>query len=120
MSLKYLLDENVAPIYQTQLLRHNPNLIVLAVGEPDTPAKGTLDPEILCWREEHNFVLVTNNRSSMPIHLAEHITQARHVPGILTLNANLSIGQNIDELIVIAEASFAEEYRDRIEYLPLT
>lgn len=116
MSLKYLLDENIDPIYQTQLLRHNSSLVVLAVGESDTPAKGTLDPEILCWCEEHNFVLVTNNRSSMPIHLAEHITQVRHVPGILILNANLSIGHNI----VIAEASFDEGYQDRIEYLPLS
>lgn len=55
----------------------------------------------------------------MPIHLADHIVQGLHIPGILILNANLSIGQNIDELILIAEASFDDEYQDRIEFLPL-
>ena len=44
----------------------------------------------------------------------------RHVPGIFILNTNLSMGENLDELIVIAETSFEDEYQDRIEYLPLT
>jgi hypothetical protein len=119
MALKYLLDENVTLVYQTQLLQRNSSLVILVVGNTDAPAKGTLDPEILFWCEEHNFVLVTNNRSSMTIHLADHIAQGRHIPGILILNTNLSIGQSIEELILIAEASFDDEYQDRIEYLPL-
>ncbi|MGH7998914.1 MAG: hypothetical protein ACREPR_05660 [Brasilonema sp.] len=55
----------------------------------------------------------------MPVHLAEHINQSRHVPGILILNDKLTIGQNIDELILIAEASFDGEYNDQIVHLPL-
>lgn len=119
MTIKYLMDENVDPVYQDQLRRRKPDLAVWAVGDPAAPPKSTLDPEILCWCEEHNFVLVTNNRSSMPVHLADHIAQGRHVPGIFILNPDLSIGQNIDELILIAEASFDDEYQDRIDYLPL-
>lgn len=34
MSLKYLLDENVDPVYQTQLLRREPSVVVWAVGDP--------------------------------------------------------------------------------------
>lgn len=67
MSLQYLLDENVHPLYQIQLRRRAPELMVWAVGDPSAPPKGTLDPEILCWCEEHKFVLVTNNRKSMPV-----------------------------------------------------
>lgn len=48
MTLKYLLDENVSPVYQTQLLQRSSSLVVLAVGDTDAPSKGTLDPEILC------------------------------------------------------------------------
>ena len=79
MTLKYLLDENVDLIYQTQLQRRNPHLVVWAVGDPGAPPKSTLDPEILCWCEEYNCLLVTNNRKSMPIHLTDHIAQGRHV-----------------------------------------
>ncbi len=70
--LRYLMDENVNPVYINQLRRRESDLIIRAVGEPDTPPKGTLDPEILMWCEVHKFVLLTNNRKSMPVHLADH------------------------------------------------
>lgn len=31
--LRYLMDENVNPVYQTQLLRQDPDLVVWAVGD---------------------------------------------------------------------------------------
>ncbi len=119
MSLNYLLDENVDRVYQTQLLQREPSLVVWKVRDPGVPPRGTLDPEILCWCEEYNFVLVTNNRTSMPPHLADHIAQGRHVPGIFILNPNLGIGGNLEELFLIAIASEENEYQDRIVHLPL-
>lgn len=47
MTLKYLMDENVDPVYANQLRRLNPNLFVIAVGDLTAPSRGTLDPEIL-------------------------------------------------------------------------
>ena len=37
------------------------------------------------------------------------MAQNRHIPGIFILNSKLSMGQNIEELIFIAEASFEDE-----------
>ncbi|WP_373526861.1 hypothetical protein [Nostoc sp.] len=62
---------------------------------------------------------MTNNRTSMPVHLADHIAVKRHIPGIFILNPNLSIGENIEELIITALASEEDQYQDRIVYLPL-
>lgn len=56
----------------------------------------------------------------MPRHLTDHLAAGRHVPGIITINLSQSIGQTVEELIIIAGASFEDEYQDRIEYLPLT
>lgn len=120
MTLNYLLDENVDPIYKIQINQQNLDLVIWVVGEPNTPPRGTLDPELLCWCEEHDFVLVTNNRRSMPVHLTDHINAGRHVPGIFILNPNLGLGQTIEELIFIAEASFDNEYQDQIVHLPKT
>jgi hypothetical protein len=117
--LKYLIDENVNPLYPKQIRQREPNVIVQVVGEPQTPPKGTLDPEILCWCEEYQFILVTNNRTSMPVHLVDHTSLGRHIPGIFTLNPNLSIGENLEELIFAALASEEDEYQDQIIYLPL-
>jgi hypothetical protein len=119
MALKYLIDENVDPVYTIQLRRLKPDLFVMAIGDLTTPLKGTLDPEILLWCEEHNFILVTNNRKSMPLHLADHIAQNHHVPGIFILNPKLSVGENLEQLLLIAEGSLDNEYQDRIEFPPL-
>lgn len=118
MTIKYLIDENMLPAYRTQLLAKQPALVVLVVGDPGVPRKGTLDPEILIWCEDNNFVLVTNNRRSMPGHLVDHLNLGRHVPEILALRRRSDIGRVIEDLIIIAEASFEEEYRDRIVYIP--
>lgn len=120
MTLKYLLDENVDKAYKRQFQKRNTYLTMWVVGDPGAPPRGTLDPEILCWCEEHDFILVTNNRTSMPRHLADHIAQGRNIPGIFILKDKLTIGQTVDELIVIAEASFDNEYQNQIVHLPLT
>ncbi|NJN87518.1 MAG: DUF5615 family PIN-like protein [Leptolyngbyaceae cyanobacterium SL_7_1] len=118
--LKYLIDENVDPLYPVQLRRLRPELVVWIIGEPSTPPKGTLDPAILLWCERFEFILVTNNRSSMPVHLKEHLNEGHHIPGIFILNRNLTVKQNLNELILIAEASFDGEYQNQIIHLPLT
>lgn len=119
MTLKYLIDENVNPLYPNQIRLREPDILIKVIGEANIPSKGTLDPKILCWCEKNNFVLVTNNRTSMPVHLDDHVAINRHIPGIFILNPNLSIGENIEELILVALASEDNEYQDRIIYLPL-
>lgn len=64
--IRYLLDENVNPALNSALKRREPNLTVWQVGKLEAPALGTLDPEILTWCENNGFILVTNNRRSMP------------------------------------------------------
>jgi Domain of unknown function (DUF5615) len=120
MTIKYLMDENVIPTYAKQIRRRRPDLVIWTVGDIGAPGLGTLDPEILIWCEEYDFILVTNNRKSMPGHLRDHIAFDRHIPGIFLLNLNMSIGQNIDELLLIADGSLDGEYQDQIIHLPLT
>jgi len=120
MSIHYLIDENISPFYKRQLLKKEAEIRVYAVGDPGCPLRGTLDPEILFWCEENRCILVTNNRASMPPHLAVHLAQGHHVPGILILNERMSVGETIEELLLIAEEGIASAYENRITYLPVT
>ena len=120
MSIDYLIDENLPLLYKAQLLRRQPDLIVWMIGEPGVPPTGTLEPEILLWCEINNFILVTNNRSSMPVHLAEHIAQGHHIPGIFVLRPRAEIRQVLENLILIALAGEKTEYQDRIVHIPLS
>ena len=118
--MRYLLDEHIVPVLRRELLRAAPALDVWIIGDPGAPPCGTLDPDILIWCEENDFCLVTNNRKSMPRHLADHLSLGRHMPGILVVNLAMTMGQMIDELVLIAGASADEEYGDLIIYLPLS
>lgn len=118
--MRYLLDEHIDPRLRAQLLRVVPELDVWIIGDPGAPPLGTLDPHILVWCEHNDFVLVTNNRRSMPRHLADHLAQGRHMPGIFVVNVTMNMGQVIDELVLIAGATEPAEYRDLILYLPIT
>jgi hypothetical protein len=119
-TIRFLLDENLDVVYHTELMRREPDLVVWRIGSFGAPPKGTGDSDILSWCERNGFVLVTNNRRSMPVHLQRHLEQGSHEPGILILNADMSIGDTIQELITIWGASEEEEYRDNIWYLPVS
>ena len=116
---RYLLDEHIPPIYRTQLLYHESSLTILAIGDEGAPARGTSDPEILHWCEQNHFNLITNNRKSMPQHLGDHLAAGHHVPGIFTINLEVSIGLIIEQIILIAGASYEDEFLDQIVYVPL-
>ncbi|MBC6472724.1 MAG: DUF5615 family PIN-like protein [Hormoscilla sp. GM102CHS1] len=111
MTIKYLLDENVSSLYRKQLLRYKPDLNVCMIGEENVPPKKTPDPGILCWCEENKFLLITNNRSSMPVHLVDHLAAGRHVPAIFVLRHPTNIGRIIENLILIAEVADPHCYR---------
>jgi hypothetical protein len=118
MSIQYLLDENLSPGWRKRLLRLDPALIVRRVGEPDSPRLHAPDPEILTWCEARSFILVTRNRISMPQHLADHLAQGNHVPGIFVVVAGRRrVSQLLEDLVLIAGASFENEYLDQIRYL---
>ena len=117
--VKYLLDENVDDIFRKGLHSHYPEIVVWRIGAPTAPPIGTLDPEILIWCEENDFSLVTNNRESMPDHLRDNLAAGRHIPGIFTLNPNMTISETIEELALIWGAAMSGEYADQISYFPL-
>ncbi len=117
--MQYLLDEHMPLAYRTQLLSREPRLTIWKIGMPGAPSLGTLDPELLLWCEANDFVLVTNNRKSMPVHLADHLVAGRHVPGILTVDITRDMARNLDDLLLVALVAIPGEYEDRIIYLPL-
>jgi hypothetical protein len=119
MSIKYLLDEHISPIYRTQLLKKEPDLIAFIIGDPGAPPKGAPDPDILHWCEDNGFALVTNNRRSMPRHLAAHLANGNHVPGIFIVKLDDNVGNTVDQLVLIAGASLDDEYQDTIIHLPV-
>ena len=118
MRLRFLLDENLTPQLGVALLRLDAFIDVLRVGDDVLPV-GSLDPEVLAYLEKSQRLLVTNNRVSMPGHLRQHWLLGRHIYGLLWTRPKASIGTLAKELHFIWETTEAEEWIDRLDWIPL-
>jgi hypothetical protein len=116
---RFLLDEHVPHAIWSRLLRLDPEIDILAVGQPLAPPQGTSDPDLLAWIEETGYILVTANRRTIPEHVRAHYAAGHHIPGVLLLRRGASVGQVIEHLYLLWVASDAEEYVDRLLYLPM-
>ena len=92
---------------------------VYAVGRPEGPPRTAKDPQLLLWIEDHQCLMVTNDRASLATHLRDHLAAGHHMPGILVVPRFFSFRTLIDQLHLIWGASLPDEYRDQIVYLPL-
>lgn len=100
------------------MTRFDPAIDVLRVGDQDTPNLGTADPDILRYLESSRRLLVTDNRKSMPGHLDEHWSVGGQIWGLLWLRPHISMRQWAEELYLIWEVTEAEEWIDRIAWIP--
>ena len=115
----YLLDEQLPKWWRREIIRHAPGLAIWKVGDPQAPPLQAPDPVLLAWCEARNCLLLTNNRHSMPGHLAEHVRQGRQMPGIFVLDPKMNVARLAYALELIAAASFESEYQNQINYFPL-
>ena len=119
MRPRFLPDENMDRAIQRQLQRLNSEIDVKLVGDVEVPPRGTSDLDILMWIEHNDYILVTKNRKTMSKHFNEHLTDGRHVPGILCIRKSVTMGELINILYLIWYASDVEEYWDRLVFIPL-
>lgn len=119
MKVRFLLDENLSPRLKVAVLRLNPAIDILRVGEPNAPQLGTLDPDVLRYLEFSQRLLVTDNRTSMPEHLADHWADGGNIWGLFWVRPKTPIGQLAQELFLIWETTEAEEWVDRLDWIPL-
>src|SRR2546430_10500638 len=97
--VRFLFDECTANALIEGLQRREPAIDAIRVGQPGAPPRGTKDPELLMAAESLERTLVSNDRSSMPDHLADHFASGRHTWGVFLLKQGCPPGRAIDDLL---------------------
>lgn len=115
--LRFLADEDFNNRIVRGLLRRQPDLDVIRVQ--DTPLAGTSDPTILDWATRNNRIPLTHDVSTMTGHAFERTRSGGSLVGIIEVPQSASIGQIIEDILLIAATCTPEEFENRIEYLPL-
>lgn len=79
---------------------------------------GLPDPEVLALAAREDRILVSHDQSTMPAHFRRFISD-QSSPGVLIVQQSFEIHEAANELLLIWEASDADEWVNRIEFLPI-
>jgi len=115
--LQLAFDENFPIAVSNGLRQRQPSLDVVhvtLVGMRQVP-----DPDLLDWAAATGRVLVSLDRKTL-IRFAQDRIQARlPMPGVVLVRPSLTTGQAIDELELLAMASYPPDLQDLIQFLPI-
>lgn len=84
----------------------------------DTVLYQAEDDIILEWASEHNYIVLTHDVNTMIGHAYTRIKAGLAMAGVFAMKDDVLVGEAVDSLLLIVEASKAEEWRDQITYLP--
>jgi len=115
---RFFFDEHVNRDLLMLLRTAHPTIDILCVGDKGAPAKSSPDEDLLEFAETEKRILVTLDKRTMPPHLERHFNAGRHTWGVLILRPGLSISQYGGSLSLVWQASEADEWFDRTDFLP--
>lgn len=115
--LRMLSDEDLPGAIIRGIRQRHPDLDVVRAQEVGLML--TDDPDILEWAAREGRQLITRDRKTMTRHAYDRVAAGLPMPGVFVIPEHMPIGQAIKELELIALASESDEWKDRIEFLPL-
>ena len=115
--LRLAADENFNGNIIRGLLRRRPDLDIVRIQ--DVGLAGAGDPAILAWAAEAGRILLTHDVETMVGFAYERVKAGLRMPGVFEVQSGTSIGQVIEDIILLAECSFESEWEDRVAYIPL-
>lgn len=114
-AIRFQADADLRQAIVTGTLRRQPKLNFRSANEAEL--EGVKDPEVLAIAARDGRVLVTHDRKTMPIEFGQFIN-TQISSGVLILPQTLPIGEAIDSIILVWEASTAEEWINQIMTFP--
>ena len=90
----YLMRTSTLEV-RVQLQKKHPEIEILVSEIREYPRSQRRDPVILEWIACNNYILVTNNRRTMPGHFGNHLKTGGHVPGILIFRKKYADSSNL-------------------------
>jgi len=106
--LRLAADENFNGDIVRGLLRRNPKLDIVCVQ--DVGLSGADDATVLQWAADQGRIVVTHDISTMAKHAFDRIAAGQPMPRVFEVRSVTSIGQAIDDLILLADCSFEGEW----------
>jgi len=75
--------------------------------------------DLLLYLEVSQRALITSNRKSMPAYMQAHWAGGGHLWGVFWVRSGMTISPLARDLFLIWDASEAEDWIDRVGWIPL-
>ena len=115
--LRLLTDENFNGLILRRLKSRLPQLDVVSVRQ--IGRAGSHDLALLRWAAQNDWTIVTHDLKTMPYDTGQLLQRGEPMAGIIFVPQNMAIGRAIDDLELVIACCSQEEFRDRIQHLPL-
>ena len=116
MKVRFLADQNLNDDIVSGVLRRLPEADFETAY--DAGLEAASDAELLLFAAKEGQLLVTHDRKTMPIHFGRFI-ETQNSAGVLVISQDCEVSLAIEELVLVWEASEAEEYLNLIRPIPL-
>lgn len=113
--VRFQADADFKQSIVNRVLRRQPNVDFQSAKIAEL--EGKKDREVLKLAAQEGRVLVTHDRRTMPTEFGEFV-RAQNSSGVLIVSQKLSINESIEALILIWEATTAEEWINQIMSIP--
>ena len=114
---RFLADENINAAIISGLLLRLPQLDITTVQAEGLAGAG--DPEILAWAAQHDRLLLTHDKKTIPPFVYERLARGEPVAGVIEIADRASLNQVIEDILLIAQCSVPGEHRSMIVRVPL-
>ena len=114
--VKYLFDEDLNGRIVRGVRRRLSDLDSTTVQEADLPEAS--DAAVLDWAAAQGRIVVTHDHRTMRPCAEERLKLGQSMAGLILVRQTAALGRVIDDLVLVAEASTAEEWEGTILFLP--
>jgi putative exporter of polyketide antibiotics len=113
----FLADENFNEDVVRGVLRRNARVDIVRVR--DIGLGGAADPEVLERAAADARVVLTHDVSTMTHYAYDRVGRGLPMPGVFEVGRHVALATAIEDILIIAECSRANEWEGQVRYLPL-
>lgn len=115
--MRLLADENFDNRILRGIRRENPDVDMIRAQ--DTEIAGVDDSIVLEWAANEGRILLTHDVQTINGLAYERVAAGLPMPGVFQVNAQMPVGQAIQELLLIIGASEPSEWDMQVKHFPL-
>jgi hypothetical protein len=116
LTVRYLADEDLRGDIVRGLVAREPGIDLLDAKQPGL--RGKPDPDLLDLAAQEGRIVITHDRRTMIRFFQQRAASGVRSPGVFVIYQRVRAGDAIEALLLVWRASSAEEWEDRIYYLP--